>query len=164
MDNLHHSTRCLGQFSLWRGEFHQTYCNLLTCLSCPPLPRCFFSLKELSLQEICQLVTLHIGHWKVTFFHLWPFCDQKQLVKRWASLMKLRDLLGKLVINVCDQKKGHRFYDQFIWSLTIRTDHVRSNVVELTWQNSDQTKWSQIRISPILFSHLYGPSLIIRPI
>ena len=65
---------------------------------------------------------------------------------------------------VLDSLKGHKFYDQFIWSLTIRTDHVRSKVAELTWKNSDQTKWSQIRISPILFSHLYGPSLIIRPI
>src|ERR1041384_1430653 len=28
-------------------EFHETYRNLRTCLSCPRLPRCFFFLKEL---------------------------------------------------------------------------------------------------------------------
>ena len=78
--------------------------------------------------------------------------------------MKLRDLFGELVIDVYDQKKGHRFYDQFIWSLAIRTDHVRSNVAELTWQNSDQTKWSQIRISPVQFGDLHGPSPTIRHI
>ena len=78
--------------------------------------------------------------------------------------MKLRDLFGELVIDVCDQKKGHIFYDQIIWSLAIRTDHVRSNVAELTWQNSDQTKWSQIRISPVQFGDLHGPSPTIRHI
>ena len=47
MDNLHHLTGCLGQYSLWREQFHETFHNLLTCLSRHPLPRCFFSLKEL---------------------------------------------------------------------------------------------------------------------
>ena len=47
MDNLHRLTWCSGQHSLWREQFHETFHNLLTCLSCPPLPRCFFSLKEL---------------------------------------------------------------------------------------------------------------------
>src|SRR3954466_6687026 len=47
MDNLHHLTRFLGQSSLQREEFHETFHNLLTCLSCPPLPRGFFSMKEL---------------------------------------------------------------------------------------------------------------------
>ena len=39
----------------------------------------------ITLQEICQLVTTTIGHWKVTNFHLRPFCDQKQKVKSWRS-------------------------------------------------------------------------------
>src|SRR3954470_19568577 len=47
MENLHSLTRCLGHPSPRRAEFHETYHNLLTCLSCPPLPRCFFFLKEL---------------------------------------------------------------------------------------------------------------------
>ena len=78
--------------------------------------------------------------------------------------MKLSDLFWELVIDVWDKKKGHIFYDQIIWSLAIETDHVRSNVAELTWQICDQTKWSLIRISPVQFDYLYGPSPIIQPI
>ena len=77
--------------------------------------------------------------------------------------MKLRDLFQN-----CSQtfvtKKGHRFYDQIIWSLAIRTDHIRSNVAGLTWQICDQMKQSQIRISPVQFNRLNRPSPIIQPI
>ena len=47
MEHLHYLTRWLGRPSLRREEFQQSPHNLLTCLSCPRLPRCFFSLKEL---------------------------------------------------------------------------------------------------------------------
>ena len=47
MEHLHYLTRWLGRPSLRREEFQQIPHNLLTCLSCPRLPRCFFSLKEL---------------------------------------------------------------------------------------------------------------------
>ena len=77
--------------------------------------------------------------------------------------MTVCELFQELVIDVCDQTKGHRFYDQFIWSLAIRTDHVGSNVAVLTWRNSDQLKWSQIKISPVQFNRLNGPSPIIWP-
>ena len=48
MENLHHLTGCSGQYSLWMEQFHQTFHNLLTCLSCHPLAWCFSSQKELS--------------------------------------------------------------------------------------------------------------------
>src|SRR4051794_21176122 len=47
MEHLHYLTGCLGILSLRMAEFYETYHNLLTCLSCPPVPRCFFSQKEL---------------------------------------------------------------------------------------------------------------------
>src|SRR4051812_38089269 len=37
----------LGSVFTVKEEFHETFHNLLTCLSCPPLPQGFFSLKEL---------------------------------------------------------------------------------------------------------------------
>ena len=46
MDNLHRLTGCLGQPWLWREEFHETFHIVQTCLSCPPLPWCLFSLKQ----------------------------------------------------------------------------------------------------------------------
>ena len=67
MENLHHLTGCMGQFSLWRAEFHETYYNLLTCLSSHPLPRCFFSLKELC----CALAHRTMYSFADFFFSIW---------------------------------------------------------------------------------------------
>ena len=71
MDKLLHLTRGLGQFSLRRAGFHQTYCNLQTCLSCPPLPRCFFFLKEL-----CGVLAHHMVYSLPCLFSLsvWKTC------------------------------------------------------------------------------------------
>jgi len=76
MDNLHYLRWCLDQFLPWRVEYHQTYYNLLTCLSCPLLPRCFFFLKELcgalAHRMMCTLAFFFLEiHW--LFLHLWAF-------------------------------------------------------------------------------------------
>ena len=64
-----------------------------------------FSWCLLSLHEICQLVTLTIGHWKVIVFHLRPFCDKKQKVKSWRPKTEINDLLCEKVVEGNDQNK-----------------------------------------------------------
>jgi hypothetical protein len=71
MEYLHHWTRCLGQYSLWRAEFHQTYYNLLTCLSYPQIPQYFFSLKELC-DALAHCIMYSLPY--VFFFSVWRTC------------------------------------------------------------------------------------------
>src|SRR3954471_22210584 len=86
MDHLLYLTECLGQFSLSRAEFHQTYYNLLTCLSCPRFPRCFFSLKEL-----CDALDHHMMYSFAYFFFfsVWRTCPshRKPETHHWLGRM-----------------------------------------------------------------------------
>ena len=103
-----------------------------------------------TLQEICQLVTNTIGHWMVTVFNLWPFCDQKHKVKSWGSLTDNSDLLCEKVVDVYDQNIPTVAF----WSLATSPGHVGIQCGNLMWH----------KIQPGPIRCLYGPSPLIQPI
>ena len=116
-----------------------------------------------TLQEICQLVTSSIGHWKVIVFHLWPFCDQKHKVKSWGSLIDYSDLLRENVVDVYDQNRK----SLNLWPFVLVTSWLprprRIRRGNLTWKNYDQFKRSLTRFSPVRLGVLDGPSPTIQP-
>src|SRR3954469_7470693 len=63
-----------------------TYYNLLTCLSCPRFPRCFFSLKEL-----CDALAHHMMYSFASFFFfsVWRTCPshRKPETHHWLGRM-----------------------------------------------------------------------------
>ena len=122
------------------------------------------------LQEICQLVTLTIGHWKVMVFHLRPFFDQKQKVKSWWSLTDYSDLLCEKVVDVYDQNMSTVAF----WSLATSPGHVGIQRGNLMWHKIQPGPircftWAEPNNSTYLcfflsiFGQVHGPSPTIRP-
>ena len=54
----------------------------------------------------------------------------------------------------------HNLYDDPISSRAVCASHVRSYVAKPTWQNYDEIISSWLKISPVHFGGLYGPSSI----
>src|SRR3990170_649940 len=77
--------------------------------------------------------------------------------------MKLNDLLCDMVVEGYDQNKRSLVLRPIVLVVGCLPRPRRIQHGKLMWQNCDQLNWSLIRISPVQFGVLHGPSPTIQP-